>query len=883
LGSTTICSGQQVGLQANTGSGLTYAWQRNGVIIPSATSSLYNATSGGAYTVTVTKGGCSATSGAVIVTVNTGSAIKTTIVRCGSYQWPSNGNTYTSSGIYYNTTDCKRDTLLLTIKPISRTITNATACSSYVWRGNTYTQTGSYTVTLTNSQGCDSLLILNLILRNSKSYTDTAVCVTSLPFSFAGNTYTASGVDTVHLTNVYGCDSTAVLNLTVSLAKPNTPTSLTQTLVSNNCGARIYRYSVGAMANAVGYSWTLPTSVGGVVGVTVDSGDINRSRVIRLRYLSNAAALTTDSIKVRAYSGCGNSAIKGFKLINTVLKVPVAPASIVVNAIQPNVCGNKIYRFTAPALSVGSSTVAPATGYSWTFTGSLGANAVIDSGDIRSRVIRVSFTSNAPAATGDSVRVFFTSDCGSSLNRAIKLPNLATKVPTAPSSIIITPIKTNICSNRTYRYTAPKLPVGSSTTAAATGYFWSFSGELGVNAFIDSGSIYSKVIRVRYSSNAASVPGDSVRLCYTSSCGNSLNRSLKLSNTLLNPPSAPASIVVTPLQTNVCGLRIYRYSAPELPAASTSTVAATGYLWSFTGTLGANASIDSGSLNSREIRVVFSSNSASTAGDSIRVLYLSDCGIGKNKSLKLTNVLLSPPSAPSYITIAPVQVNTCGARIYRYTAPALPAATAANGAPTGYLWSFVGTLGANAVIDSGSIYSRIILVKYSSNVAAGAGDSVRVLYTSACGNSATKSMKLSNTELTAPAAPQYITITPVSPNTCGNRVYRYTAPLLTSATTSSGAANGYLWSFAGTLGINAVLDSGSINSRTILVHYTSNAASAPGDSVRIQYISTCGNSAKTSIKLSNSILICTPPYAKNQSEKPITVYGNAKVYAIRKF
>lgn len=66
IGNTTICDGNSVTLQANTG-GLTYQWKRGGTNIPGANSASYNATVTGNYTVTVTNSnGCSTTSAPAI-------------------------------------------------------------------------------------------------------------------------------------------------------------------------------------------------------------------------------------------------------------------------------------------------------------------------------------------------------------------------------------------------------------------------------------------------------------------------------------------------------------------------------------------------------------------------------------------------------------------------------------------------------------------------------------------------------------------------------------------------------------------------------------------------------------------------------------------------
>jgi len=407
-----------------------------------------------------------------------------------------------------------------------------------------------------------------------------------------------------------------------------------------------------------------------------------------------------------------------------------------------------------------------------------------------------------------------------------KIGLAALGTPVAPT-ITTTNVVTNVCGARRVRYSVPTTPAATATAGAATGYEWSFVGlGLGANATIDSGDASSRVIVVLYTSNEAALTTDSVRCRYTSVCGNGANGKSKIGLVKLNAPLAPTTLTITPVAASVCGAKLYRYTAPAvLPAATATNGAATGYDWSFTGTLGANAVIDSGTSTSQVIVVRFTSNAAAGAGDSVRVRYNSGCGYGPNKSSKLTNVATTVPLAPASITITAVQTNVCGARIYRYAAPALPVATATAAAATGYEWSFTGTLGANATIDSGDVNSRIIRVSFTSNAVAGAGDSVRVRYSSSCGYSANKTAKLSNTALNPPLAPTAITITAVSATTCGARIYRYSAPaVLPVATAANGAATGWLWSFTGTLGLNATIDSGSVSSKVILVRFTSNAA-----------------------------------------------------------
>jgi glucose/arabinose dehydrogenase len=68
-GSTTICAGSSVNLYANTCSGYTYQWKKDGTDIPGATGSVYAATTAGSYQVRITQSGANAWSALVNVQV----------------------------------------------------------------------------------------------------------------------------------------------------------------------------------------------------------------------------------------------------------------------------------------------------------------------------------------------------------------------------------------------------------------------------------------------------------------------------------------------------------------------------------------------------------------------------------------------------------------------------------------------------------------------------------------------------------------------------------------------------------------------------------------------------------------------------------------------
>ena len=141
LGPTTFCYGDSVFITANIGSGLTYQWKKDGIVIPSATSTTIYAKQSGAYTVTTTNlNFCSTISNTVVVSVSSLPIA-----------------TATAQGV---TTICYGDSVLI--------IANIDAGLTYQWKkdgvnisGATDTliyakQDGAYTVTTTNINSCSN-------------------------------------------------------------------------------------------------------------------------------------------------------------------------------------------------------------------------------------------------------------------------------------------------------------------------------------------------------------------------------------------------------------------------------------------------------------------------------------------------------------------------------------------------------------------------------------------------------------------------------------------------------------------------------------------------------------------------------------------------------
>ena len=143
-----------------------------------------------------------------------------TQIACESYTW-IDGNTYTESNntatfVLPNAEGCDSSIMLdLTINNADTEVDTQSACDSYIWiDGNTYTENNNTaTWLLTNMTGCDSLIVLDLTLNPSSSSEINETVSDS--YTLNGITYESSGTYTQTLSNVFGCDSIITLNLVV--------------------------------------------------------------------------------------------------------------------------------------------------------------------------------------------------------------------------------------------------------------------------------------------------------------------------------------------------------------------------------------------------------------------------------------------------------------------------------------------------------------------------------------------------------------------------------------------------------------------------------------------------------------------------------------------
>lgn len=149
-----------------------------------------------------------------------------TVVACSQFTW-IDGVTYFSSSdsIQYtvvNSLGCDSSVFLnLTINQADSSMFLVQACDSFTWiDGLTYYDSNNSTqFILTNQNGCDSIVSLNLILNQSQFVTDSITsCV---PFTWIdGNTYSSSNnTATYTMTTISGCDS--IINLNLQINQPD--------------------------------------------------------------------------------------------------------------------------------------------------------------------------------------------------------------------------------------------------------------------------------------------------------------------------------------------------------------------------------------------------------------------------------------------------------------------------------------------------------------------------------------------------------------------------------------------------------------------------------------------------------------------------------------
>ena len=248
---TSICAGGS------------YTWPANGITYTTAQSG-----------VTVVSGCNTATLNLSITPLTTNGSVTTSICSGGSYTWPANGVTYTTAQTgRVVVTGCNTATLNLTVNSNTTNGTQTvTANNSYTWplplgNGQTYTTSGTYTNTTTNTSGCPNIatLALTIITGTSTTYYQ------DLDGDGYGNgavTLTGTSTPTGYVTNNTDC------NDTVAATNPGVAEILYDG-IDNNCNGQLDEGSQLKTTVLASQCGTTLSAVGSLIGAITLSSSYN--------------------------------------------------------------------------------------------------------------------------------------------------------------------------------------------------------------------------------------------------------------------------------------------------------------------------------------------------------------------------------------------------------------------------------------------------------------------------------------------------------------------------------------------------------------------------------------------------------------------------------
>ncbi len=171
------------------------------------------------------------------------------ISSCNTYASPW-GTVYTQSGTYSNTYTTTNGcdsivTINLTINnPVTTAPQTVSTCNSYTaaW-GTVYTQSGTYSNTYTTTNGCDSIVTINLIINNPVTTAPQTVNTCNSYTAAWGTVYTQSGTYSNNYTASNGCDSIVTINLTINNSVTTAPQTLSECNSYTSAWGTVYTQS----------------------------------------------------------------------------------------------------------------------------------------------------------------------------------------------------------------------------------------------------------------------------------------------------------------------------------------------------------------------------------------------------------------------------------------------------------------------------------------------------------------------------------------------------------------------------------------------------------------------------------------------------------------
>lgn len=239
------------------------------------------------------------------LTINQPTTSSETLSVCAPYTWAQTGVTYPTSGIYSDTipnaAGCDSVIVLnLTVGAPTTSTQVETVCNSYEWPVNSqlYTATGMYTATIVNASGCDSTITLDLTVNNETFATETVTFCNDYVWPLNGETYTMDGTYTDTIPNAAGCDSIVTLDLTIVPLTVVATDNGDATLTANIAGMTYQWIDCATNTDIVGAtSQTFAPTVNGVYAVIIDNGDCSDTSACVFIGNVGVESITANSVK----------------------------------------------------------------------------------------------------------------------------------------------------------------------------------------------------------------------------------------------------------------------------------------------------------------------------------------------------------------------------------------------------------------------------------------------------------------------------------------------------------------------------------------------------------------------------------------------------------
>ena len=226
---TLICAGTTLQLMPDS-TYASYTWSTG------ATTSSISISAPGVYWLDVPSGCGLARDSIVVGTIPISVSLGPDVAHCigdsstlqattsfASYQWSTGATTPSISvqnpGQYLlqvtNSQGCTaQDSIVVSLLSSDTSSSTMNLCvgSTFNFYGQVLSAAGTYQTTLSNVNGCDSLVYLSVVMEADTTLLSMTICADSI-LSFNGLSISNPGAYTVHLTNQNGCDSMVVLSL----------------------------------------------------------------------------------------------------------------------------------------------------------------------------------------------------------------------------------------------------------------------------------------------------------------------------------------------------------------------------------------------------------------------------------------------------------------------------------------------------------------------------------------------------------------------------------------------------------------------------------------------------------------------------------------------